>query len=170
LEDGYYVTAKNDTIRGQVQTNPEDETELYRQFNFKTGNSPKVMPISTKKAKAYGYGNRHYIQMNGEDGDIYIERLASGRLNLFEYRYNGKIDGSPGIVSNYYMQDTRAEGELAPLKEIKKINNKFYKRDLKPYMKDQPMIWSDLDKFTFDKRNVTNAINEFNKYYVITAD
>jgi hypothetical protein len=170
LEEGYYVTAKNDTVRGEVQSNPEDETELYRQFNFKPKTGGKVMPISPKKAKAYGYGNHHFVQITGEEGDIYLERLASGRLNFFEHRFNGKIDGYPGIESAYYMQDTRAEGENIGLKEIKKINNKFYKRDLKPYMKDQPMIWSDLDKFTFDKKVVTNAINEFNKYYVITAD
>jgi len=32
------------------------------------------------------------------------------------------------------------------------------------------MIWSDLDKFTFDRNAVVNALNEFNKYYVITAN
>jgi hypothetical protein len=170
LEEGYYVTAKNDTVRGEVQVNPEDETELYRQFNFRPAKGGKVMPVSPKKAKAYGYGNRHFVQTVSDEGEIYLDRLASGRLNFFEYRFNGKIDGNPGIESSYYMQDTRAEGADAGLKEVKKINNKFYKRDLKPYMKDQPMIWSDLDKFTFDKNAVVNAINEFNKFYTITAD
>ena len=171
LEDGYYVTGKNDTVRGQVQTNPEDPTELYRQFNFKPAAGGKVMPISPKKAKAYGFAGRHFIQYVGEQGDQYLERLASGRLNFFEYKFNGKIDGNDAIESWYYAQDTRAEGaEAATLKEIKKINNKFYKRDLKPYLKDQPMIWSDLDKFTFDKKVVTNSINEYNKFYTITAD
>ena len=170
LAEGYYVTAKNDTVRGEVQTNPEDETELYRQFNFKATSGGKVATISPKKAKAYGFDGRNFIQIPTEQGDIYIERLASGRLNFFEYKFNGKVDGYPGIEVGYFAQDTRAEGEDVGLKEIKRISNKFYKRDLKPYMKDQPMIWSDLDKFTLNRDALVNAINEFNRFYIITAN
>ncbi len=35
LAQGYYVGSKNDTTWGEVQTNPEDETDLYKGFNFK---------------------------------------------------------------------------------------------------------------------------------------
>ena len=167
--EGYYVSAKGDTVRGVIQVNPEDPTELYRQFNFgKAGG--KLMPINGKKAKAYGYDNHHFIVYNLDGEDIFIERLATGRLNLFEYKHDGKIDGNPAIVSDYFAQDTRAEGEDAGLKDIKKFSTKFYKKDLKNYMKDQPTIWNDLDKFTFDLKTVISALNEFNKYYVITAD
>jgi len=167
---GYYVGAKNDTVRGEIQTNPEDETSLYKVFSFKPANSGKLMPVSTKKAKAYGFEDKHFVRITDDEGDKYLERLAEGRLNFYKLRYNGKVDGMPGIETQYYMQDTRAEGAQAGLKEISKISTKFYKRDLKDYMKDQPMIWSDLDKFTFDERAVTNAINEFNKYYMPSAD
>lgn len=170
LAQGYYVGAKNDTTWGEVQTNPEDLTDLYKMFNFKPAKGGKVMPVSSKKAKAYGFEGRHFIQMNYEGQDIYVERLASGRLNFFEYKFNGKVDGYPGVESMFFAQDTRAEGEQAGLKDIKKISTKFYKKDLKPYMKDQPMIWSDLDKFTFDKNAVIKAFNEFNRFYVITAN
>ncbi len=128
------------------------------------------MPITTKKAKAYGFEGKDFILINYDGQDIYVERLATGRINFFEFRFNGKIDGLPAIESNYFIQDTRADETEAKLKQIEKISTKFYKKDLKPYMKDQPMIWSDLDKFTFNKQTVTNAINEFNKYYTPTAD
>ena len=105
-----------------------------------------------------------------QGSEIYVEVLVRGRLNFYEYRYNGKIDGYPGIEAAYYVQDNRAEGEDVGLKELKKISNKFYKKDLKPYMKDQKMIWDELDKFTFNKSTVINALNEFNKYYVISAN
>jgi hypothetical protein len=170
LASGYYVGSKNDTVRGEVQTNPEDETAFYTGFNFKPAKGGKVMPVDSKKAKAYGFDGKHFILIPNGDGNVYVERLAEGRLNFFEYRYNGKIDGYPAIVSDYFAQDTRAEGEDLKLKEITKISTKFYKRDLKPFMKDQPMIWSDFDKFTFNKQAVVNGIIEFNKYYVISAD
>jgi hypothetical protein len=167
---GYYVSSKGDTVRGEVQTNPEDPTEMYKSFNFRKGGAGKLMPFNAKKAKAYGYDDHHYIMFNNDGEEIFIERLAKGRLNFFEYKYNGKIDGYPAVESGYFVQDTRAEGMDAGLKDIKRISNKFYKKDLKPYLKDQLTIWTDLDKFTFDRNAVTNAINEFNKYYVITAN
>lgn len=171
LEEGYYVSGKNDTVRGEVQTNPEDATELYKQFSFRPGKGGKVMPVSPTKAKAYGYGDKHYVQITCDEGTIYVERLAAGRLNFFKYRFNGKIDGLPAVETYYYMQDTRAEGaDMAQLREIKKISNKFYKRDLKPYLRDQLMIWTDMDKFVFDEAKVVAAINEFNKFYTVTAE
>jgi hypothetical protein len=170
LAQGYYVGSKNDTTLGEVQTNPEDETDLYKGFNFKPARGGKVMPITTKKAKAYGFDGKNFILINYDGQDIYVERLATGRINFFEYRFNGKIDGLPAIESAYFIQDTRADDTEAKLKQIEKISTKFYKKDLKPYMKDQPMIWSDLDKFTFNEQTVVNAINEFNKYYTPTAE
>lgn len=169
-EDGYYVTSKNDTVRGAIQTNPDDPTEFYSKFNFRPSKGGKIAAIDTKKAKAYGFEGRHFVMAPYDGGNIYLERLAEGRLNFFEYRFNGKIDGYPGVESVYFAQDTRAEGEDIKLREIQKISTKFYKKDLKPFMKDQPMIWSDFDKFTFNKEQVVNGINEFNKYYVISAD
>jgi hypothetical protein len=170
LTPGYYVSGKNDTVRGEVQTNPDDETDFYHKFGFKPAKGgAKVVYIDPKKAKAYGYDDHHFLFINEEDG-IYVERLAQGRLNFFEYRYNGKINGNPAIESSYFIQDTRAEGGDAGLKELKKISNTFYKKDLKPYMKDQPMIWTDLDKYTFNKQKVVDAINEFNKYYSTTTN
>jgi hypothetical protein len=170
LAQGYYVGSKNDTVRGEVQTNPENEVDFYKGFNFRPAKGGKVMPVDPKKAKAYGFDGRNFVMIPYGGENIYIERLAEGRLNFFEYKFDGKIDGLPAVESVYFMQDTRAEGDDIRLKEIEKISNKFYKKDLKPYMKDQPMIWTDLDKFTFNKETVTNAIKEFNKYYAPVAD
>ncbi len=166
---GYYVTAKGDTVRGEVRNNPEDPTEFYRVFSFRPAKGGKLMPVSIKKAKAYGFENKHFVQVLEDGIEVYVEVLARGRLNLYEYLYNGKIDGLPAIEAAYYVQDNMAEGEDVGLRELKKINNKFYKKELKPYMKDQPVIWADLDKFTFNKETVTNAVIEFNKFYQISS-
>ncbi|HQQ93608.1 MAG TPA: hypothetical protein PLQ93_03565 [Bacteroidia bacterium] len=165
---GYYVVAKGDTVKGEVRNNPEDPTEFYTTFMFKPAKGGKLMPVSANKAKAYGFDDRHFVQIKDNGADIYVEVLARGRLNFYEFRYNGKIDGLPAVESAYFVQDNMAEGEDIKLRELKKINNKFYKKELKPYMKDQPVIWADMDKFTFNKEAVTNSIKEFNKFYVIT--
>lgn len=168
LSPGYYVGSKNDTVRGEVQTNPESDVDFYQKFNFRPAKGGKVMPVDSKKAKAYGFDDKHFLLIPYEGGTVYAERLAEGRLNFFEYKFNGKIDGNPAIESVYFIQDSRADDPA--MREITKISNKFYKRDLKPFMKDQLMIWTDLDKFTFNKQAVTNAINEYNKFYVISGN
>jgi hypothetical protein len=169
---GYYVNAqKSDTVRGDIRSNPESELDLYAGFSFKPSKGAgKLMPITMKKAKAYGFEGRNFVLLNVDGESFYAEVLARGRLNFFERKYMGKIDGYPAIEAEYYIQDNMAEGADAELKEIKKISNKFYKKSLQPYMKEQPMIWSDFDKFTFDKAKVVAAIEEFNKFYVITPD
>ena len=170
LTPGYYVSSKGDTVRGEIQTNPDDETDMYHKFGFKPAKGGKVMPVDSKKAKAYGYDDHHFVVITYEGEEMYVERLAKGRLNFFEYRFNGKIDGNAAIESSYFIQDNRAEGEDAGLRDLKKIPNRFYKKDLQPYMKDQKMIWTDLDKYNFNRQAVINAILEFNKFYVISAN
>lgn len=170
LAQGYYVNKqKSDTVRGEVMTNPNDVTDFYKGFSFKPAKGGKVMPVDSKKAKAYGFDDRHFVLLETGGEPIYAERLVTGRLNFFEYRYHGRNPetGNPDILSDYYIQDNMGEGDYAKLRDIKKINNKFYKKDLKDYMRDQPMTWSDLDKFTFNKQKVMQALNEFNKFYEI---
>jgi hypothetical protein len=167
---GYYVSTKNDTIRGEVQTNVDDPTSVYREFAFKARAGKKPVVFNFKKAKAYGFGNRNFEAIDVDGVKIFAERLAKGRLTFYEYQYMGKIDGYDAIESAYLICDAHAEGEDRDLGQPRKISQRFYKKALKPYMKDQPMIWSDLDKFHFDEKQVLNAINEFNNYYPVSRN
>ncbi|MDO8998397.1 MAG: hypothetical protein Q7W45_01430 [Bacteroidota bacterium] len=165
LTPGYYCNLKGDTIKGEVQTNPTNgEVDFYQGFNFKL-KTGKVMPISNKKAKAYGFDGRNFTLIPFDAGFVYIEYLAQGRLNFFEYKFAGSVAGKPGIESIYFIQDTKADESSAELRELKQIKEKFYKKDIKPYMKAQIATWENLDKFTFNKEVVGNAIREFNRYY-----
>jgi hypothetical protein len=165
LYKGYYVGLKGDTVRGEVAVSNENPYDIYSGFYFKLG-AGKVMPITSKKAKAYGFEGRHftYIPLSDKEG-VYLEYLVKGRLNFMEYKFPDTKAGEPITASAYYIQDTRPEEKDAELKELKQISEKFYKKDIKPYMKDQAMTWNDLDKFVFNKDAVVNAIKEFNKFY-----
>ncbi len=165
LVPGYYVNMKGDTLRGEIQTNPDDETDFYRGFFFKAAKGGKPVLMGAKKAKSYGFDGKDFTVIPFETGEIYAQYLAKGRLNFMEYRMHDVKDGEPIIAGVYFIQDTKADDAEKELRDLKQISNKFYKRDIKPYMKSQPVTWTDLDKFTFDKNAVTNAIKEFNKYY-----
>lgn len=168
LSKGYYVNLKGDTIRGEVAN--ENPLDVYKGFSFKIG-AGKVLPITSKKAKAYGFEGRHFtfVPIDGTDG-LYLEYLVKGRVNFLEIQYPDTKAGEPVISSKYYIQDTRPEEKDAELKTLKQISEKFYKKDLKPYLKDQIMVWDDLDKFVFNKEAVLNAIKEFNKFYETTTE
>ena len=170
--DGYYVTHRKDTVRGEVQVNVEDETSIYNEFAFRKKGSSKPRKVGPNVARAYGFTDRNFVLVSSDGKKFFAERLVFGRLAFYECMYHGKIDGLPAIESAYFIRDTWKPVD-AKAKEIPVtvLHEKFYKKSLKPFMQDdQPMIWSDLDKFTFEKNKVVNAINEFNSYYEDSAN
>lgn len=165
LTPGYYTTMKGDTVRGEVQVNPEDPTEFYHSFGFKPAKGGKVMPVNAKKAKTYGFDGREFAVIPFEGGEVYAEYIVKGRLVFMEYKMHTKKEGEPVIGSAFFIKDVAADESEKDLRELKQISQKFYKRDMQPYMKAQPMIWNDMDKFTFEKNAVANSLREFNKIY-----
>jgi hypothetical protein len=168
---GYYLSAKGDTVKGEVRTNPDDELDFYKGFSFKPAKGGKLVEIDIKKAKAYAFENKQFEKINNNGDDVYAEVLSKGRLNFYEIRFMGKIDGYEAIESSYFIQDNNAEGDDLKLREPKKLNDKFnykfFKKGLAPYMKDQKIIWDNLNEYPFNKQAVVEAINEFNKLYLI---
>ena len=166
MTKGYFLNLKGDTVRGEIQTNPDNPTDFYNGFNYRPNEKGKIAAISSKKAKGYGFDGRHFIMVPfDQTKDVYIETLVKGRLNFYEYKFNDTKDGEPTITCNYYVQDNGAEEKDAELKELKPISTKFYKKELKPYMKAQPSTWADFDKFVFNKPVVVKALQDFNKFY-----
>jgi len=166
LSPGYYCNLKGDTIKGEIQTNPTNgESDFYKGFNFKAKGPGKVVAISPKKAKCYGFDGRNFVFTPINESEVYIEYLSKGRLNFFEYKFDGSVMGQPGIESLYFIQDTKADQSSVELRDVKQLNTKFYKKEIKPYLKEQIAIWENLDKFTFKKEQIANSVNEFNSYY-----
>jgi hypothetical protein len=166
--EGYYVSQRSDTVRGEIQINIEDKTTFNKKFAFRANSKMKPRDYDTRRAKAYGFEGREFVMKEYDGERIFVERLAFGRLALYEYKFHGKINGLPAIESAYFVRDTWDQEQS---KTLTKISNKFYKKSLKPFMKEeQPEIWEHLDKFTFDKRNVIQAINEFNARYATAAN
>ena len=163
---GYYINSKNDTVRGKVQINPKDPTDFYNKFAFISGRSKKPKILSTGQTKAYGFQSRHFVVLSFDGRKFFAEKLTLGRLRFYELQFNGKVHGSPGVESVYFIRDTYAEGDNKNLIEPRKVSHKFYKKSLKPYLQEQPSLWSDLDKYVFDREIIIETINEFNRHYI----
>ncbi len=164
LTNGYYVTLKGDTVRGQVQVNPPSNEDFYKQFYFKDQRSKKPKLFTAQRVKAYGFNDKDFVMVTLSQKKVFIERLTRGRLRFYEYRYsNGNAENELQTV--YYIKDTQPESADLELTTLKKLSTKFYKKNLKPFMKDQPTIWNNLDKYSFNEQNVISAVNDFNSYY-----
>lgn len=168
FSQGYYVNQRNDTVKGEIQVNLEDETEFYKKFFFRAAKTGKPRAFDFRRAKAYGFDNRHFVTIEYDGEKSFVERLVDGRLAFYEKLELGKVDGMPSIVSVYYIADTWTQDKD---KKMARVSTKFYKKSLKPFMKEeQPVIWDDLDKFTFSENAVMQALNEFNSYYADKAN
>lgn len=159
---GYYLNLKGDTVKGEVQSNMDKESDYANSFFFKTKGGTKGMEINSKKAKGYGFDDKHYTTLKMDDKDVYIKYLEKGRLNLFEYDY----DTSEGVKAVYLIVDSRAgEDDKLGTNILTQLDEKSFKKQLKPFFKDQPMLLEPVDKWFLKIEEIRKAVSEFNNMY-----
>jgi hypothetical protein len=163
---GYYVSLKGDTVKGEVQTNPNKETDLYNTFQFKLKGATKGTEITSKKAQAYGFDDKHFTVLKMDDKDVYIRYLEKGRLNLMEWKYPKDVDGVEKAMPVYFIIDTRAtEADKTNTHVLTQLNEMSFKKQLKPFFKDQPVLLDQIDKWALKIDEVRKAVSEFNAMY-----
>jgi hypothetical protein len=163
---GYYLNLKGDSVKGEVQSNMERESDYYLSFKFKVKGVGKGAEINTKKAKGYGFNDNHFTTLHMDQNDVYIKYLEQGRLNLMEWKYPGVGDDAGKIMSVYFVVDTRAAADdKNNLNVLTQLNEKSHKKILKPFFKDQPILLEQVDKWFFKIDEVRKAVQEFNALY-----
>jgi hypothetical protein len=163
---GYYINLKGDSVKGEVQSNMDKESDFYVSFMFKLKGASKGSEITSKKAKSYGFDNSHYTTLKMDDKDVYIKFLESGRLNLMEWKYAGNGVDEGKFIAVYFIIDTRATAEdKSGTNVLTQLNEKSHKKILKPFFKDQPIILEQVDKWFFKIDEVRKAVQEFNALY-----
>lgn len=166
FEQGWYLPHKGDTIKGEIQTNAgETEAQYNISFFFKPKNAKKVSEITTKKAKAYGFGDRKFEILKINEVEYFAEVLEKGRIVLYQINEEKMEKDKKKAVPVYYVTDTQADpkSKLAGVAELP--NEKPYKKVLKELFKDQPMLIENVDKWYLQIDQVREAIREFNKMY-----
>lgn len=163
---GYYLNQKNDTVRGEVQNNMDNEYDFFEWFMYRSKIGAKPVAMTSKKAKGYGFENNHFTVLKMDDKDVYIKFLEQGRLNLMEWKYPGKGDDEGKALSVYFIIDTRATAEDKDGTNIlTQLNERSHKKILKPFFKDQPILLEQVDKWFFKIEEVRKAVAEFNALY-----
>lgn len=163
---GYYINLKGDSVKGEIQSNMEKESDFYVSFMFKAKGASKGSEINTKKAKGYGYDNSHFTTLKMDQSDVYIKYIEQGRLNLMEWKYAGNGVDEGKFISVYFIVDTRATPEdKSGTNVLTQLNEKSHKKILKPFFKDQPILLEQVDKWFFKIDEVRKAVQEFNALY-----
>lgn len=164
FEEGWYLPYKGDTIKGEIQTNAgETEAQYNISFFFKPKNAKKVTQITTKKAKAYGFGNRKFEVIKINEIEYFAEVLEKGRVTLYQI-FKEKVEKDRKIAEPvYYLTDALADpkSKLAGLVELP--YQKPYKKVLKELFAEQPMLIENVDKWFLQIDQVRVAIQELNK-------
>jgi hypothetical protein len=167
---GYYVNLKGDTVRGEVQTNLEKEISQYISFIYKPKGAAKGSEITPKKAKAYGYDDVHFTMLKlDEQNDVYIKYLEIGRLVFLEYKFLKIEDKVEKIKTIYFIKDTKAASDdksgTGELNQLPSEDLTGFKKALKPFFKDQPILLDQVDKWYFRIAEIRKAVREFNAMY-----
>lgn len=163
---GYYLNMKGDSVRGEVQSNMDNEWDFHTSFMFKLKGAGKGTEITPKKAKGYGFDNNHYTLLKMDQNDVYIKYVEMGRLNLMEWKYPGTGDDAGKTMSVYFIVDSRAtESDKTNTHILTQLNEKSHKKILKPFFKDQPILLEQVDKWFFKIDEVRKAVQEFNALY-----
>lgn len=166
FEKGWYLPLKGDTIKGEIQTNAGETDAQYNfGFYFKSPKSPKATEITSKKAKAFGFGDRKFELIKLKETEYFAEVLEKGRIILYQIHEEKTENGQKIAIPFYYIIDTQADpkSKLASLTELPK--EKPYKKVLKELFKDQAMLIENVDKWFLQIDQVRPAIQEFNKLY-----
>lgn len=162
---GYYISLKGDTVKGEVQNNRDFEYDNSLSLFFRIKSGSKPMEYNTKKAKGYGFDNNHYTSLKMDDKDVYIKILETGRLNLFEYKY-ADAKGPQGVGTVYFIVDSRAaENDKAGTNILTQLDEMSFKKQLKPFFKDQPIVLEPVDKWKLKIEEIRKAVVEFNGMY-----
>ncbi len=166
FEEGWYLPYKGDTIKGEIQTNAgETEAQYNISFFFKSKGAKKVTAITSKKAKAYGFGDRKFELLKINEVEYFAEVLEKGRIILYQINKEKIQKGRKVADPVYYIVDIQADpkSKLAGVVELPK--EKPYKKVLKELFKEQPMLIENVDKWYLQIDQVRAAIQEFNKLY-----
>lgn len=159
---GYYVSLKGDTVKGEIRNNMDNQSDYAKSFFFRKTPKSKAMELNSKKAKGYGFDDKHFSSLKMDDKDVYIQYMEQGRLNLFEFSYEAK-DGPKSV---YLIVDTRAtEEDKTGTHFMIQLDEKQFKKQLKPYFKDQPMLLEQVDKWVLNIEEIRKAVKEFNAMY-----
>lgn len=154
FEEGYVITLKGDTIKGEIKLNHKKEIDLYSKIMFKISETEKKS-YNPAKIKEYNIRGESFISKELHGENVFMRRASRGTLVFYEYQFlEPAPTGDEAVAFEYYIQKAGTE-ELIKIKE-----NKFRKQ-LAELMSDNQEVVAMLE----DKKTVYSEIIDIVKKY-----
>ncbi|HET6226640.1 MAG TPA: hypothetical protein VFF27_10195 [Bacteroidia bacterium] len=173
FRSGYVITTTNDTIKGLIDNNPDQENAVY--CNFK--NDPATSEIKTYTShdlKEYAFtGGKHYYTKSIKFSNLlspyaapyFLERISTGVINL----YYIKSLGFP-----YYFVEKINDPELYELTNDKitfiengktyATNSNKYKGVFSMVMNDDPSITKNIENTGFNRADFIDLLEKYHTH------
>lgn len=154
FEDGYIIDQKGDTLKGFVKVSKKDE-DNYAKVTFKKTEADKKS-YTPSKIKGYGIGETHYASCKLDGSPVFVKRLSTGSINLYEIKVLVFLMGKEKLTSDYYYQKAGTE------EYIKLKSGKNLKKQLSEIMADNAEIVSDLENKKIEPENAVEIFDQYN--------
>ncbi|HEY1041074.1 MAG TPA: hypothetical protein VGF30_16800 [Bacteroidia bacterium] len=154
---GYYLNAKNDTIKGEVKLFTKNEMDYYvkmffRPLNIHTGGGKQMLP-----AKIHGYGveDRHYASVKLLEMWVFMQVICTGKVTLFEYKPPVAM-GNEKMESQYYV--VRAGEEMEQIFISSKV-----RKQIRPYISDDKELMKEIEGQEMHYAELVDVITRYNE-------
>jgi hypothetical protein len=163
---GYIITLNNDTIKGLIDNNPDQENAVY--CNFKNDSTSEIKTYASTDLKEYVFNDgKHYIQKNikflsamAPSTSYFLERVSTGIINLYYIKNLG---------FHYYFIEKSDELYELTNEKISYIENgvtytklsEKYKHVFSMLMNDAPSIGAAIESTSFTKTAFVKLLEKY---------
>ncbi|MGQ0827140.1 MAG: hypothetical protein ACT4ON_01970 [Bacteroidota bacterium] len=153
---GYVVMLKGDTLKGEIKTNPKKEYDNFIKAAYRKSEGNEIKTFGPTKITEYCVNGITYVSRNIDGEQVFIKRISSGAVNLYEAQIEVYLMNELRIKSDYFMEKV---GETGPIK----IKSGKFKKQVQEVMGDNEVIVKGLEDKTYDYENIVEVFNTYNK-------
>ena len=152
---GYVITLIGDTIKGEIKKNPKREFDNFTKAAYRKSEGVEMKSFNPTKIKGYCVDGVTYISHNIDGDQVFIKRVSTGAVNLYEAQVEVMQMNEIKVKSDYYME--KNIGDLVKIKSGK------FKKQVEEAMADNEEIVKGLEDKKYDYENIVEVFNVYNK-------
>ena|ERR1700741_4269063 len=154
--EGYIVSAKGDTIRGEIKLNHKNEMEVYSKVMFREKNPGQARQYVPSKIRSFSFDGLEYASVRLDNQWIFMQVVCRGRIMFFEYKPPVAL-GNERMQSQYFIM----KGGFESLEQFF-VDSKA-KKHIKPFLADDKEFQKEIENETIDYSGLVYTISRYNE-------
>jgi hypothetical protein len=153
---GYVIDLKGDTIKGEIKIpRSGKEYELFGKVSIKIS-AYEQKNFKAAKVKEYNLDGYSYIPKKVDSEMVFMKRVSTGALNLYEYKFLDFLMGKEEVKTEYYIEKN-GEDDLVRLKSGK------FKKQVSEIISDNEELVKEIEE-NYEYNNIADLVNEYNSW------